>query len=86
VDPSALDAYVGVYQLAPTFSVTITREANRLYAQATGQPRLQLYAESPNEFFFKEVDAQITFEKDASGKVNRMILHQNGMNIPGPKQ
>lgn len=86
VDASTLEAYVGVYQLAPTFAVTITREANRLYAQATGQQRLQLYAEGPNEFFFREVDAQITFEKDASGKVTRMILHQNGMNIPGPKQ
>jgi D-alanyl-D-alanine-carboxypeptidase/D-alanyl-D-alanine-endopeptidase len=84
--PSVLDAYVGVYQLAPAFSVTITHEGNGLYAQATGQPRLQLFAEAPNEFFFKEVDAQITFERDASGKVTRMILHQNGMNIPGPRQ
>jgi hypothetical protein len=56
------------------------------YGQATRQPRFQLFAESPTEFFLKAADAQVTFEKDASGKVSRMILHQNGMNVPGQKQ
>jgi D-alanyl-D-alanine-carboxypeptidase/D-alanyl-D-alanine-endopeptidase len=86
VDPAVLKSYVGVYQLAPNFAITITREGNSLYGQATGQPRFQLFAEAPTEFFLKDVDAQITFEKDASGKVTRLILHQNGMNVPGQKQ
>ena len=50
-----------------------------------GQPKLQLFAEAPTEFFLKEVDAQITFEKDSTGKVTRLVLHQGGMNIPGVK-
>jgi CubicO group peptidase (beta-lactamase class C family) len=85
VDPAVFDAYVGVYQLAPTFALTITREGNSLYAQGTGQPKVQLFAESPTDFFLKEVDAQVTFEKDPSGKVTRLILHQGGMNLPGAK-
>jgi hypothetical protein len=86
VAPVVLETYVGVYQLAPNFVITITREGSSLYGQATGQPRFRLFAETPTEFFLKDVDAQVTFEKDASGKVTRMILHQNGMNVPGQKQ
>ncbi|MEO8909634.1 MAG: serine hydrolase [Gemmatimonadaceae bacterium] len=86
VNPAILESYVGVYQLAPSFVIAITHEGSSLYGQATGQPRFQLFAESPTEFFLKVADAQITFEKDASGKVTRLILHQNGMNVPGQKQ
>ena len=85
VDSALLETYVGVYQLAPTFALTITREGAFLFAQATGQPKFQLFAEAPTEFFLKEVDAQITFEKDSTGKVTRLVLHQGGMNIPGVK-
>ena len=86
VDSTVLESYVGVYQLAPTFAITVTREGSSLFAQATGQSRFQLFAEAPTEFFLKVVDAQITFEKDSSGKVVRLILHQGGQNIPGVKQ
>ena len=86
VDPTVLETYVGVYQLAPTFAITITREGSSLFAQATGQPRFQIFAEAPTEFFLKVVDAQITFEKDSTGKVVRLILHQGGQNVPGLKQ
>jgi Beta-lactamase class C and other penicillin binding proteins len=83
VDPSKLDAMVGVYQLAPNFQLTITKEGSSLFGQATGQGKVQLYAESETEFFLKVVDAQVTFVKDASGKVDQLILHQNGADIPG---
>ena len=83
IDPAKLDAFVGVYELAPNFSLTITKEGSSLFGQATGQGKIQLYAESENEFFLKVVDGQITFVRDASGKVNQLILHQGGANIPG---
>jgi CubicO group peptidase (beta-lactamase class C family) len=86
VDPAVLDSYVGVYELSPAFSITITREGAGLALQATGQPKLQLFAESPTEFFLKIVDAQIVFAKDASGKVTRLILHQAGQSMPGVKK
>lgn len=86
VDSAVLATYVGVYDLAPTFSITVTRQGAALYIQATGQPKFQVFAESPTEFFLKEVDAQISFEKDASGKVTRLILHQNGANVPGARR
>ena len=79
VDSSVLMRYVGEYELAPTFHVVVTREAARLFVQATGQPRFPIFAESDSTFFLRVVDAQITFSQGV------MTLHQNGQNIPGRK-
>jgi hypothetical protein len=76
VDPKILDAYVGKYQLAPNFVLTISKKGDQLMAQATGQPQLALFAESETTFFPKVVDLKITFVKDATGKVTDLILHQ----------
>ncbi|MGA3185819.1 MAG: serine hydrolase [Bryobacteraceae bacterium] len=85
VDPKLFDKYVGRYQLAPTFTITITRESDHLFAQATGQPKFELFAEGEKEYFLKVVDAQITFEVDASGVVNQIVLHQGGQNAPAKR-
>ena len=79
VDSAVLMRYVGEYELAPTFHVVVTREATRLFVQATGQPRFPIFAESDSTFFLRVVDAQITFSGDV------MTLHQNGQHIPGRK-
>ncbi len=80
-----LARYVGVYQLAPQFALTITLADGALYAQATGQGTNRLWPETELDFFLKEVDAQITFVRDAQGVVTQLVLHQNGQNIPGKK-
>lgn len=73
-----LDAYVGRYELAPKHIFTIKRANDRLSAQLTGQPFLRLYAEGGDKFFYKALEAQLTFERDAEGKVAALTLHQNG--------
>ena len=83
LDPSRLDALVGVYELAPNFRLAITKENGALFGQATGQVRVQLHAESDTKFFVAEVDAQISFVRGADGRVNELTLHQGGANIPG---
>jgi CubicO group peptidase (beta-lactamase class C family) len=85
VDPKLFDGYVGQYQLAPDFILTITREGDQLFAQATGQSKFQIYPESQRDFFYKVVDAQITFETDASGHATSLTLHQNGANTPAKR-
>lgn len=78
VDPKLLDRYVGRYQLAPNFILNVTRDEGRLYVQATGQPRFELFASGPHEFFLKVVDAQLTFTMPAEGRATSATLHQNG--------
>jgi serine-type D-Ala-D-Ala carboxypeptidase/endopeptidase len=85
VDPAVLKAYEGTYALSLIFAITITLEDNKLMAQATGQQKCQLFPESEAKFFYKVVDAQISFEKGDDGKVNKLILHQNGRDLPGIK-
>jgi len=86
LDPKILETYVGEYELAPTFKIKITHEGSRLFAQATGQPQFEVFAEKEGEFFFKVVDAQLTFSKGESGAVTSLILHQNGMDQNAPKK
>jgi D-alanyl-D-alanine-carboxypeptidase/D-alanyl-D-alanine-endopeptidase len=88
---AVLEKYTGRYELAPNFIITVTREGDQLYAQATNQPRAEIFAESPREFFYKVVDAQLTFVVDDTGRATSIVLHQNGNNTPGnqigpPKQ
>jgi hypothetical protein len=46
--------------------------------QATGQPRAAVYAKGNREFFYKVVDAQISFQTDTQGQVSAFVLHQKG--------
>jgi hypothetical protein len=80
-----LASYVGVYQLAPTFAITITLEDGQLMLQATGQSKNPIFPESATKFFLKAVDAQITFDVGDDGKVEKLTLHQNGADVPGPR-
>lgn len=71
-----LDAYMGNYQLTPKMALTITRKGKQLYAQATGQARLEAFAETNSKFFFKVIHATMEFVKDDQGKVSKMIYTQ----------
>jgi CubicO group peptidase (beta-lactamase class C family) len=81
----SLEEYVGRYQLTPTFSITITREGDALYAQATAQEKFPLLASARNEFFLRAVQAQISFERDAQDRVVALILHQGGAHQRAPR-
>lgn len=85
VDKTTLESYVGEYQLAPGFSIVITREGDKLYGQATGQSRFELFPESKTKFYLKVVEAQVTFSSNEKGEVVQLILHQNGQNMPGKR-
>jgi D-alanyl-D-alanine-carboxypeptidase/D-alanyl-D-alanine-endopeptidase len=78
IDVKVLDGYIGHYEMTPTFVIAITREGDQLFAQATAQPRLALYAKNDREFFHKAVDAQISFQTDPEGQTTGLVLHQNG--------
>ena len=86
VDPKLFDGYIGHYELAANFILTVTREGDHLFVQATGQQNFEVFAESEKAFFYKVVDAQITFETDSAGRATALILHQNGMDQRAKRQ
>lgn len=88
VPPEVLQTYTGVYTLdaAPAFKLTVTLENGQLQVQATGQQKFPVFAESQSKFFYKVVDAQITFMPAADGAPAHLILHQAGANQKATKQ
>ncbi len=80
-----LDEYVGRYRLAPGFDLTVIVSGSELQVQATGQPVLPAFASARDEFFYKAVDAQLSFQRDSKGKVSGVVLHQNGRDMPAPR-
>jgi len=76
VDPALYDDYAGEYQVAAGFVISITREADRLMGQAPGQPRVLLTPKSETRFAVEGLAADVIFERDESGQVNRLVLHQ----------
>ena len=85
VDPVLFDRYAGRYQLAPSAFLTISRKESGLFAQLTGQLEFEIFPESPREFFYKVVDAQLTFEVGADGRATAVVLHQAGRDIRGAR-
>ena len=75
--PGDLEACVGRYRLGPA-EFTVTQEDSKLMVQLTGQPKIQVFASARDEFFYKVVNAQLSFVREADGKVVALILHQNG--------
>jgi len=85
VSPQILETYVGDYQLAPNFILTVTKEGDKLMTQATGQGKIEIFAETETKFYPKVMQAQIEFIKDEAGKVTKLILNQGGRQMEAKK-
>ncbi|MGH7477250.1 MAG: serine hydrolase [Longimicrobiales bacterium] len=79
-DPEDFDELAGRYALEemPSFVMTFSREADTLFAQATGQPRVRLLPTSDSTFRLTVVDASLTFHREPDGGADSLTLHQNG--------
>ncbi len=85
VPPEELEPCVGRYRLGLLAVITITRQGDRLYAQLTGQSKFRIYPTSATEFFYRVVDARLTFEPSEDGRMAKLILHQNGRDMPAAR-
>ena len=78
VDAKVLEAYVGEYEVGPSFVLRVFRSGDKLMTQATGQPEFEIFPESERVFAPRAFPAKLTFEKDADGKVSTIKIDQNG--------
>ena len=85
VDDETLKSYVGQYELMPGFILTVSKEGNQINAQATGQPMFPIYPKSENEFYYKVVVAELTFNKNDNGDIESVTLFQGGQELTGKK-
>ncbi|MEP7381879.1 MAG: DUF3471 domain-containing protein [Gemmatimonadota bacterium] len=76
---ASLRPFAGSYQLASGVELVVTMRDTALFIRSTlGGPPAQLWPESARDFFLREVDAQLTFTRDAGGTVTGLVLHQFG--------
>jgi serine-type D-Ala-D-Ala carboxypeptidase/endopeptidase len=90
IDPQFLDRYTGRYRVTPNLILEITRDGDRLFAQAfvqlphnrsgdpTAAPKFELFAEGEKNFFARVTDKQIAFETGSEGRATSLILYQAG--------
>ncbi|UCC38750.1 MAG: serine hydrolase [Candidatus Aminicenantes bacterium] len=85
VDPATYDSYLGKYQLEMGLVITITKENDKLIAQAEGQPKMELVPLSRTKFLLKEQGYEVDFHKDETGKVTKFVLHAMGQEMTAKK-
>jgi hypothetical protein len=81
LDSATLGDYAGKYRFDFGAVLDVALKGDHLDAQLTGQPALPIFASARDRFFYKVVDAQLDFERDAGGKVVAVVLHQNGRDV-----
>ena len=78
-DPT-LTRYVGTYEEQPGFAIVITKEGDQLMAQMTEQEAVAIFAESETDFFYRTVNARISF-RVTGDTVEALVLHQGGAEL-----
>jgi len=80
VSSKTFDAITGCYDYGKAV-MRVTAEGGHAYAQLSGQPRFEIFPKSETEYFWKVVDAHVTFIKDDHGKVVKAVHYQGGSTI-----
>ena len=77
-DGKAFDPLVGVYEIAPNVTLTISRQGEHGFAQVNGQPPFEIFPEAQDEYFVRVPDVQLAFQHKPGEAASAVILHQGG--------
>jgi hypothetical protein len=74
VNPKFYQSLVGIYELSPGVTYTITLEGKKVIGQRSGRAKEELVAADDNTFFRKgTIRGEKVFARDASGRVTAML-------------
>jgi D-alanyl-D-alanine-carboxypeptidase/D-alanyl-D-alanine-endopeptidase len=85
LDAAALDAYAGEYRIDAKITVKVWREGHHLRAQPTGQAPDSVWPTGPDKFHLRKADANLAFERDASGAVVALELIEDAGTQRAPR-
>lgn len=80
-----LQRYAGTYQLTPTLFVTIVEERGRLMMKSDEGINFRLIPVSEKSFVIKELSARLTFNLNATAKVESLTWNRAGKDTVAPK-
>jgi D-alanyl-D-alanine-carboxypeptidase/D-alanyl-D-alanine-endopeptidase len=81
--PEVLEKYVGRYEFAGGRSLIITRDGAHLFAEVEGY--YEIFPETETDFFWKVVNAQVSFKVGRSGRVTGAVTHRGGVDTPAKR-
>ncbi|HEX8634522.1 MAG TPA: serine hydrolase [Pyrinomonadaceae bacterium] len=86
VDPAALDAYAGQYDVPALGLLDVARDGDKLFAAPVGQAKIELMAQGDQRFFAAAVNFHLTFVKDDKGQVTHALVRPpNGQEVQAKK-
>src|SRR5881397_2548252 len=80
IDPKKFANFIGIYELAPGQTRSITAEGENLFVERKGKKE-QLFPETSEIFFRKGVEGRILFRYAATGKVDALIDRRNNEDV-----
>ncbi|GAB2541241.1 serine hydrolase [Spirosoma aerophilum] len=86
ISKQVLQSYVGVYQIAPGSEFDVKLEGDQLFVKLMKQDYIEVFPESETKFFYRVIDASLAFFKNEDGKVVKLVLYQNGREIPAMRK
>ena len=84
VPPDLLSSYLGVYELGPGFTLTLSLDEQQLLVTSTGASPVEFFPKDNTNFYAKIVNAKFEINSDEAGVVTGMTYQQGGrtMNLP----
>jgi CubicO group peptidase (beta-lactamase class C family) len=76
LDPAVIRDYLGRFRITPQSILEVAAEDPCLVIAPTGQAKTKFYADSESVFFSIDPPARVRFQRDAAGRVDRLILIQ----------
>jgi CubicO group peptidase (beta-lactamase class C family) len=85
VEEKGIEKYTGRYDITNGMVMTVTKEADGLYAQVSGQAKYPIYQSSPGHYFWKVVEATVVFITDKDGNVTHGHFEQGSFRVDAVK-
>lgn len=85
VDPAIYEEYAGEYEIESEQRATVSRVGNRLMGRVPGQATIELIPISEARFVIEDESIEVSFQRDLTGKVNQLTIHQNNKDTVAPR-
>jgi CubicO group peptidase (beta-lactamase class C family) len=86
VSATTLKSYIGRYQISPESVIKVEMKGGQLFVSATDQPPMQIFPETQSKFIILGGGSvSFLFTKDGQGKVNELVLNNNGRETIGKR-